>query len=347
MSALTPIQRVMAAVELEEPDYVPVVPQITYTTARVINIKFSEVLYNSEKMAGALVAGYRAAGYDGIYVGWESSFNLVAEAMGCRLRTRQDGVPVVEGRVVKDPSDVDKVRIVDPGRDGRLSVHLRAIELVREEVGRNVPIFRYIPGPLTLASILRGQEKLLVELIKNPDLVHDLLKLSTESSKRFGIAAVEHGADVIVVADPMASTSVISPKMFDQFVFPYTRDLLKVVSQAGGVPSLHICGKTGSILKRMIETGTRIIELDHPVDLALAKEKIGKRVCIEGNLNPTGTLLTGKPEDVEREARECIEKAAEGGGFILSSGCEVPLDAPFKNVRAMVLSSKKYGRYPL
>jgi uroporphyrinogen decarboxylase len=335
----------MTAIELKEPDYVPVVPQITYTTARITGVRYQDALYSAEKMANALIAGYKMIGYDGIYVGWESSYNLVAEAMGCKLRIPLDGIPTVVEHVVNDPSDVDKIKVVDPEQDGRLPIHLKAIELVRKEVGRSTPIFKYVPGPFTLAGILLDQEKFLISLVRNPDIIHNILKSSTESSKRFGVAVVEHGADVVVVADPFASTSVISPKMFDQFVFLHIKEVLRAISEAGGVPSLHICGNTAPILERMVDTGARVVELDYEVNLEYAKGKIGRSVCVEGNVNPNGALLTGKPVDVEREAKDCITKASKGGGFILSSGCEVPLDTPLENVKAMVLAAKKYGRY--
>jgi len=345
LHTLTPLQRIMTAIELKEPDYVPVVPQMTYTTAQITGITFEDAMHSAEKMADALVAGYRAIGYDGVYVGWESSFNLVAEAMGCTLWVPPEGIPTVSQRVVNEPSDLGKIRVADPESDGRLPVHLRAIELVRKEVGGDTPLFRYVPGPFTLASLLRGQEKFLLDLFRNPDLVRSILKPATESSKRFAVASVERGANVVVLADPLASTSVISPKIFDEFAFPYAKEVVTAISDAGGVPSLHICGMTSPILRRMAATGARIVELDYLVDLQTAKEEIGRSVCIEGNVKPTRTLSSGRPQDVEMEARECIRKAAPGGGFILSSGCELPLNTPLENVRALVLAAKKYGRY--
>ncbi len=346
MSMLTPFQRVMAAIELKEPDYVPVVPMITYTTAQLIGIQFSEALYSAEKMAKALIAGYKSAGYDGIYVGWESSFNLMAEAMGCKLQIQPNSIAFVRDQMIKEPSDLDKIEVADPEKDGRLPIHLKAIELVKEKIGTDAPIFKYVPGPLTLASVLRSPDQLLMELIRNPDFVYDILKPASESSKLYGVATVEHGADIAVVADPIASSSVISPKMFDQFAFSPIKNVLKSISDVGGIPSLHICGNTIPILERMVDTGARIIELDYKVDLAIAKDMVGERVCLQGNIDPVSIFLNGKPSDVERKARECIEKAANGGGFILSSGDEVPLNAPFENVKAMVSAAKQYGQYP-
>lgn len=337
----TPMERVMAAIELKSQDFVPVVPQITYACARTAGVSFQEAMHDSEKMAKALVAGYRAFGYDGIYVGWESSFNLAAEAMGCTLKPGGGGIPSVSAGVVDGPADLDKVRVADPERDGRLPLHLKALELVRSEVGGDVPLFRYVPGPLTLASLLRGQSRFLRDLVKSPDLVRELLKLAAETSKRFAASVAERGADIVVVADPMASSSVISPKMFEQFAFPYIREVIAKTREADCIPSLHICGRTGPILRKMAETGANIVELDYAVDLRASKEEIGRNLCIEGNIDPVSILLHGRPEDVEREAGECISRAGQDGGFILSSGCEVPLDTPAENIRAMVSAGRR------
>jgi len=343
----TPLERVRAAVRLESSDAaVPVVPQITYANASIVGTPFQEAMHDPVKMAKTLVAGYRMLGYDGIYVGWESSFNLVAEAMGCTLKPGGGGIPTVSGGIVSGPSDLDKVIVADPERSGRLPLHLKALEVVRGEVGRDVPLFRYVPGPLTLASLLRGQGRFLGDLIRSPDLVRELLKLATETSNLFAAAVADRGADVLVIADPMASTSVISPAMFENFALPYIREVISEVRKVGCVPSLHICGRTGPILKKMVEAGPRIVELDYPVDMKAAKEEIGKSVCIEGNIDPVSTLLHGRPEDVEAEAEKCISMAGRDGGFILSSGCEVPLDTPAENIIAMVSASRRGRQSP-
>ena len=339
------MKRVMAAVQLREADRVPVAPQITYTTAHFVGVKFSDGLKDPQTMARLLVAGFRLAGYDGVYVGWESSFDLVAEAMGCKLEIKPDEIPVVRERVVKNKKDVKMLRVVDPESSGRIPIHLKAIQLAREQIGTSVPIFRYVPGPLTLVGTLIGPEKMLMNLIKDPSFIRQALEPATESAIKFAAAAVKYGSDIVVVADPIASTTVISPRMFNEFAYPALCQLIERISEVGGIPSLHICGKTEPILEEMTRTGAKILELDHSVDLAVAKAKIGTRVCIQGNLNPAGVLLTGDPQDVEAESRICIEKASKDGGFILSSGCEVPLDAPLQNIKAIVSAAERFGVY--
>jgi len=336
---------VFAAINLEEPDKVPVAPQITYTTARLLGIKFSEAVRNAKTLAKALIAGYTAFGYDSAYVGWEASFNIIAEAMGCKLKEYDDSLPSVSEPLIKDESDLGRVKVPNPQTDGRLPIHLDALKTVTERVGGEAAIFSYTPGPLTLAGILRGTEKLLMELLTNKKFVHEIVKVAAPACVEFALAKLDAGAEIIVVGDPTSSSSVISPKMFEEFSYPYLRAVLSSIRKQGGTPSLHICGNTVPILRRMSETGAEILELDSVVDLAAAKRMIGNTICLQGNIDPARTLMMGAPEDVITEARKCIEAAGEGGGFILSSGCEIPLDAPHENVKSMVEAVRRYGGY--
>jgi uroporphyrinogen decarboxylase len=342
---LTSFDRIRSAISLVKGDRVPVMPQITYACGKLVGLKFSDALTNPEKMAKALIAGYSEIGYDGVYAGWESSFNLMAEAMGCKMRIPEDGVPSIEDNIVKQASDIDKVRIPDPRKDGRLPIHLEATRIIRQAIGKMAPIFSYVPGPLTLSGILRKTDALMIDLIKNTKLIHDLNKLSVEASKAYALAKIESGADIIVAGDPTASTTMISPKMFDEFALPYLKELFTSVSEAGAVPSLHICGQTTPILEKMVETGAKILELDYQVDLREAKRRIGSRVCIQGNVNPTGALLRGSAADILSESRKCINAAAAGGGYILSTGCEVPYEARIANIKVLVKAAKQFGRY--
>jgi uroporphyrinogen decarboxylase len=97
----------------------------------------------------------------------------------------------------------------------------------------------------------------------------------------------------------------------------------------------------------MADTGAEIIEIDQKVDLKKAKELVGDRVTLLGNLDPTGVIFLGTPETIKETSKDCIMRAGKGGGFILSSGCDVPMRTRFRNIDAMVDAAEKYGKYPL
>ncbi|MHA2314834.1 MAG: MtaA/CmuA family methyltransferase [Candidatus Hermodarchaeia archaeon] len=345
MSPITPYERVMKVINGKVPDRVPVIPQITYTTAQLTGVGLVEALHSPEKTAEALLAGQRELGYDAIYAGWESSFNLLAEAMGCIMRFPEDSVPQVAEHVVKIPSDLDRIEIPDPHNSGRLPIHMKMLRFLKEEVKDQVPLFAYTPGPFTLAGQLAGVNPLMMATIQDPGFVHAITDIALKASMSYALANIEAGADVIITADPTASGSLISPTAFETYAAPLITKIVSAITQAGSIASLHICGKTTPILDQMAATGVKMVELDHLVSLTDAKQRIGEQVILMGNLDPTELLLSGTPKQVEVAAKACIEAVGTKGRYILSSGCEIPPQAPLDNIRAMVTAAQKYGQF--
>ncbi len=81
------------------------------------------------------------------------------------------------------------------------------------------------------------------------------------------------------------------------------------------------------------------------MDLREVKKRFGDRFCLKGNVNTFEMMLNGSPADVEKEAKRCIDDAAAGGGFILSTGDQCGRDTPDENLFALVETAKNYGRY--
>jgi uroporphyrinogen-III decarboxylase len=81
------------------------------------------------------------------------------------------------------------------------------------------------------------------------------------------------------------------------------------------------------------------------VDLKEVKTKFGARLSLKGNVNSIETMLQGTPADVEREVKVCVEAAAEGGGYILAVGDQIPYWTPEENIRMLVEAGRRYGRY--
>lgn len=135
--------------------------------------------------------------------------------------------------------------------------------------------------------------------------------------------------------------------MYKEWAYPYEKRFFDKINDYAkkydGAVILHICGNTTKVLDLMADTGAPILEIDYKVDLAEARSIVGNRSCLLGNIHPIQVLLRGTPELVAEESRKCIESAGKDSGFILGSGCEVAVDTPLENTKAMVKAAREYS----
>jgi len=334
-------ERVLKALALQKSDRVPVVPFIITFAAKYAGFKFIDYAKDPGILAKSQMEMARRFKIDAVYV--DSDPIIEIEAMGAEIKYPEDESPMASKPAVRTSDDIRSLKVPDPDKDGRLPVWLDAIKILKEEVGDEFAVFGSLNAPFQAAAQLLGITQTCMHLYRNPDLVRELLDLTTEVVVSFMRAEIRAGADAIVLGDAISSPTVISPKHFEQFSFPHIRE---VIRQAGGqVPFiLHICGDATRIIDKMVETGTRYLELDSYVDLAQVRKKHGNSIGIIGNVSPT-LLLTGTPEVVEETCRKAIEAAGLTGAYILGSGCELPKNTPHINLDTMVSAAGKYGRY--
>jgi len=237
---------------------------------------------------------------------------------------------------------------LDPERGGRLPLYLEALERIDRAIGREVRVSTGVGGPFTTAALLRGTDHFLRDLLINPEFAHLLLEKATGAILRYMEAARDRGISCSI-GEPLASQDVISPRHFREFAQPYLSRICDwVVGKAGKGPTLHVCGHTGSIWSDMADTGAAFLSLDNTIDLEDAKTAVGRRVGLTGNVPPVEALMNGTIGEVTEAAKACIGKAFDTPkGFVLSSGCTVPLDTPLANILAMKEAARRFGRIPI
>jgi len=335
----TPKQRIGAFLAGKPVDRPPCVPLVLNHAARVLGVKVRDYATDGRVMGRAHVAAYRRYGQDLITIFTDTA--ILAEAMGTQLHFPEDDVARVERPAVAEPGDADRLRPVDARRAGRLPVLLEAVRHCVREVGDEVFVACCYPAPFTVAATLRGTAALARDLYKNPSLADALLARSLALVEDFAEAVAEAGG-IPALVDPVASGSVISRATFERFALPGIRRGMAKIRSLGMPPILHICGRTATVIDLMADSGAAVLSVDQ-IDLAEAKAKVGGRVCLMGNVRPAETLLGGTPDDVRREARRCLADAGDSpGGFILASGCEVPLETPAANMMALMEVTRKH-----
>lgn len=343
---MTPRERMTAFARGEQIDRLPCLPLISDHASRLIGETVSRCSHSARLMVEAQLAAFRRYRPDGLGIG--PGLFGVPEAMGTRLKFPEDGMPYVEDPILKDYSDLGKLPPADPWKDGRLPLYLEALKILNDQIGSEVVVGGYAGGPFTAAGALRGTDRFLRDLHREPAMVHHLLQLATQSILNYIDAVCDLGLKP-GLGDPTASGSLISARMFREFAKPYLKQCAdRIIERCGSGPTLHICGDTSKIWTDMVDTGAAILSLDNVIDLEEAKRAVGHRVCLEGNVRPVDTLMKGTREQVLQEAKECIRKTYDSPkGYILASGCGLPWATPPENVIALMDAARLYGRIPI
>jgi uroporphyrinogen decarboxylase len=349
---LTSLERVIKAVRFEEPDTIPVGPMIGNHSAILSGIPLKKYYTEAASTAKAQYVAWETYHQD-IALALSDNY-YIAQGFGCVAEYHDDTTPTIRKTALSDIRDVGRLRIPDPRRDGRMPVYLEALERLNAMLKGQVCVRGTGTGPFSLAGHLLGINNFLVclaeaEYLEKQDRqewITELMEKTSDALIDFCKAQFEAGANIVQCGDSLASNDVISPRMYQKYAFPYEKKVFEALSpwkkERGRFTLLHICGNNTKVLDLIAQTGADIFEVDYKMELAFCREKTNGKMCLMGNLDPVGVLLAGTPEIVAIESENCLRKAGGGGGFILGSGCEVPPMTPPENLKAMVLSARRF-----
>ncbi len=180
------------------------------------------------------------------------------------------------------------------------------------------------PGCWQDAACLYGIENLIMETYDDPEWVHSLLGILQKRKLAYAKSLQGAGYDLLELGGGDASTTVISPTLFETYVAPYDRPIIEAAHEAGQRIVYHTCGGMMPILEQIADMGPDAMETFTPagmggdVKLGEAKRRIGDRVCMIGGFDQYHFFTGCTPEATRREVRRCFAEAGGGGGYILS-----------------------------
>ncbi|MCX6150947.1 MAG: hypothetical protein NTX22_10510 [Ignavibacteriales bacterium] len=174
------------------------------------------------------------------------------------------------------------------------------------------------------ASVLYGIENLIMATFEDPEWVHTFLKILFEKKKVYVQSLKGAKYDLIEHGGGDASSTVISPNIFEEFVAPYDAPLIDLAHQAGQRIVYHTCGGMMPFLELIADMNPDAMETFTPTEmggdtvLSEAKKRIGNKVCMIGGFDQFHFFKDCSPEETRKAVRKCFRDAGEGGGFILS-----------------------------
>lgn len=231
-----------------------------------------------------------------------------------RLIKEKADIDVIGEYVTAPKCDVNEVnrQAADFGDRGIIRSHICCFDVFGQ------------PGCWQDACCLVGTEKLILAAFDDPGWVHALLRILRDRKMAYVRSMRGARFDILELGGGSASTTVISPRLFDKFVAPYDAEIISCAHEAGQRVVYHTCGGMMPILEQIADMKPDAMETFTPPEmggdgiLTEAKKRIGDRVCMIGGFDQYHYFKGCVPEETRNAVRRAFMDAGEGGGFILS-----------------------------
>lgn len=268
-----------------------------------------------------------------------SDILIPVEAMGMRLTFSEKDGPVLS-EPIRNKSSVDKLII--PDAEEEMPFILETIKILRKELENKVPLIGFSGAPFTLATYMieGGTSRDFVHtkkmMFQHSGVFNYLMEKLTETVILYLTAQIKAGAQVVQLFDTWAG--ILSPIDYKEFALPYVKRVVKALK----IPIIYFASNCAGILKEIKKTGADVIGIDWRIDMADAIKILGKKVIVQGNLDPCALLLP--KEKIEERVKDILWKGKSARGHIFNLGHGILSETPVENAIALVEAVHKYGK---
>lgn len=317
------------AINLEKTDRAPWVPFVGVHGGNLIGVDAETYLKSSKHIVNGITKAIELYRPDGIPVAFD--LQIEAEVLECKLAWSKENPPAVVSHPLAEGKSLSDLS-VPTEKDGRFPVVLEATRILRKK-HPDIALYGLITGPFTLALHLMGTE-IFMKLFEDPDGVAEIMEFCTKVGIKHADMLINAGCDIIAVVDPM--TSQIDPMSFENFVSPYASQIFDSIRDQNKYSSFFVCGHAQQNIEVMCDCKPDNISIDENIPLDYVKNiALEKNISFGGNMKLTSVLLLGSEMDSKKEAISCMDLGGNKG-FILAPGCDLPMDTPVENLKAVV-----------
>jgi len=244
-----------------------------------------------------------------------------------------------------DLGEIERLNEVKISFDSRLMGYVETLKLMSVGLDKKIIKGAYVSGPFTLAALIMGADEAALAIIENVDVLHKLLRFATEKIQEYVRQLIAAGCKLICILEP--TSVMMGAKHFEEFSAQYVSHITSSCKYSGINTVYHVCGNTMHLIEKMAEAGIDGISLDSRqvgIDLAESARRVGKKIVVIGNINPTGAMLRGSASKVKDEVTALLEEMREFPNFILSTGCDLPQETPAENIEAFMEAGRSWRR---
>ena len=298
-------------------------------------VSFLELCKNSDLAAEVSLQPYKVLGVDAVI--FFSDILIPVEAMGLEVALTDKGPELANP--IRQRSDVDQLRIPDPATEVAFVGSI--IKKLRQELQNEVPLIGFAGAPWTLASYMieGGGSKNFAEIktlaYREPQVLHALLDKLASTVSSYLLFQIESGAQVIQLFDTWAGE--LNRSDYEEFALPYTQRIFQAIGTR--VPRILYLNGCSAILESMADSGADVISIDWRISIADAKQRVGDRVALQGNLDPC--VLLGPEDRIFAKTKEILDQAGPAG-HILNLGHGILPPTPVENARSFIAFAQGY-----
>jgi len=367
-------ERMLAAINLEEPDVIPVAPYDGFWHApKLLGLRISDYYLGSNKVkAKILLAAQKRHGYDWIlaYTGhtrdWRKNVNIQDAGDKYIVTPKKPGWQLggwlLEQIVPKDDaphyppgySNIEEIPELEiNGSDSILhSGELEQVEIISKRVGNEVLVVNHLGVPFGDAAFMVGLKEWILALYRKPQLAEKAMEWCLSQTLEYAKALVEAGTEAFYMEEIWASTDIISPSLYEKFAFPYECTQIKKLRKFGIPLILSFCGNPMPILDKIIETKPDAHHFEESkkgfiVDIFEIREKLRGKACFFMPVDAVNLLPSGDLEAIRKNVTEIVTRTAEGGGVVLGTGCPLMKDTSPESLDMMIRTAREVGKYPI
>lgn len=275
-----------------------------------------------------------------------SDILTIPDAMGLGLSFGAGEGPKFEKTIVS-MADVEQLPIPDP--EDELGYVMNAVRTIRRELQGEVPLIGFSGSPWTLATYMveGGSSKTFTKIKKmlycEPQLLHRLLDKLADSVILYLNAQIKAGAQAVMVFDTWGG--VLGHHEYREFSLQYMAKIVAGLireNEGRRVPVTLFTKGGGLWLEAIAATGCDAIGLDWTIDIAQAKARVGDKVALQGNMDPS--VLYAAPARIEQEVKQILAGYGQGFGHVFNLGHGIHQDVPVESPKVFVDAIHHYSK---
>ena len=258
--------------------------------------------------------------------------SIEAEAFGAMARYSDEDVPAIVGQLVEDDEGANALA-VPAANAGRCGIAPEVIAKLKAK-GVRKPVYGGMIGPFSLAGRLMDVTEVMFLMMDEPDMVKIVLEKATEFLISYGRAIKTAGADGLFMAEPLAG--VVSPDGLAEFSAPYVKRIVAALQDEKFPVIYHNCGtNVVKAAETIFAQGAAGCHFGNAINLKEMLEKAPEDVLVMGNVDPVNVLARGDAASIRAACAALEAECGSFPNFVLSSGCDIPIAAPWENLEAL------------